>query len=184
MKSAVLVIDVQRGLFDPEPFEANQVVERINTVTQNSKISGCPVFFIQHETENEPLEYGSENWQLHQGLVVNDEDIKIRKTTPDSFLRTNLEEMLNSNKIKNLIICGYASEFCVDTTVRRAAALGFTVFLVSDAHTTHDKEHTSAAKIREHHNCTLPNISSFGPKISAVTSNSIDFGGSSQGCGD
>ena len=39
MKSAVLVIDVQRGLFDPvpRPFEANEVVERINTITQNAR---------------------------------------------------------------------------------------------------------------------------------------------------
>ena len=179
MKSAVLVIDVQRGLFDPvpRPFEANEVIERINTVTQNARSSGCPVFFIQHETKKDPLEYGSANWQLHQGLDVNDEDIKIRKTTPDSFLRTDLEENLNSKGIKNLIICGYASEFCVDTTVRRAAALGYTVTLVSDAHTTHDKDHASAAKIREHHNCTLPNISSFGPRIFSVSSSKINSGG-------
>ena len=96
---------------------------------------------------------------------------------PDSFLRTNLEDILNSKGINDLIICGYASEFCVDTTVRRAAALGFAVSLVSDAHTTHDKDHASAVKIREHHNCTLPNISSFGPKISAIPSNTINFGG-------
>ena len=175
MISAVLVIDVQQGLFDPEPFEAAKVVKRINTVTKNARESDCPVFFIQHETENSPLDFGSKGWQLHQGLVVHDEDIKMRKTTPDSFLRTDLEKSLNLKGVKNLIICGYASEFCVDTTVRRAAAIGFTVSLVSDAHTTHDKKHASAAKIREHHNCTLPNISSFGPVISAISSNNINF---------
>ncbi len=177
MKSAVLVIDVQRGLFDPELFESDKVVERINTVTKNARKSGCPVFIIQHETEKGSLYFGSESWQLHKRLVVSDEDLNIRKTTPDSFLRTNLEELLISKGINELIICGYATEFCVDTTVRRAAALGFTVLLVSDAHTTHDKEHASAVEIREHHNCTLPNISSFGPKISAISSSNIMFGG-------
>ncbi|MGB3211481.1 MAG: hypothetical protein WBB19_12310 [Desulforhopalus sp.] len=33
----------------------------------------------------------------------------------------------------------------------------------------------AAEKIREHHNATLPNITSFGPKIRAVNSNEIDF---------
>lgn len=177
MKSAVLVIDVQRGLFEPEPFDADQVIEHINIVTQKARLSACPVFFIQHETEQESLAYGSEKWQLHHGLTVDNEDSIIRKTTPDSFLRTNLEEILNVNQIKNVVICGYASEFCVDTTVRRAAALGFTVSLVSDAHTTHDKRHASAAKIRKHHNCTLPNVSSFGPKIVATPALSIQFNG-------
>ena len=175
MNSAVLVIDVQIGLFDPAPFEAEQVINRINTVTQKARISGCPVFFIQHETEKAPLQYKSKNWELHQGLTVLDEDIKIRKTTPDSFLKTNLEKVLKSKRIENLFICGYASEFCVDTTVRRAAALGYEVSLISDAHTTHDKDHATASEIREHHNRTLPNITSFGPKISAVLCKNIKF---------
>ena len=85
------------------------------------------------------LEYGSESWKLQKDLFIDDIDFKVRKTTPDSFLRTNLEEILTSVGAMNLIICGYASEFCVDTSVRRAAALGYNVQIISDAHTTHDK---------------------------------------------
>ena len=179
MKSAILVIDVQCGLFDvnPRPFEANEIIKRINNITSQARTSKIPVVFIQHEQANGSMEYGSESWKLQSGLVVNDIDFKVRKTTPDSFLRTTLEEILTSHEVKGLIICGYASEFCVDTTVRCAAALGYTVQLVSDAHTTHDKEHASAKQIREHHNATLPNISSFGPKITAVQSADINFKG-------
>ncbi|MEX3841939.1 hypothetical protein [Paraburkholderia sp. BR10882] len=36
------------------------------------------------------------------------------------------------------------------------------------ARTTHDKPHANGASIRAHHNATLSNIRSFGPKISAV----------------
>jgi nicotinamidase-related amidase len=57
----------------------------------------------------------------------------------------------------------------VDTTVRRSAALGFEVTLVADAHTTHDRPHATAAAIRAHENATLPDITSFGPRIRAVT---------------
>jgi nicotinamidase-related amidase len=61
----------------------------------------------------------------------------------------------------------------VDTTVRRAAGLGYSVELVSDAHTTHDKSHASAEQIRAHHNATLQNISSFGVKIAAVMADEL-----------
>ena len=37
----------------------------------------------------------------------------------------------------------------------------------------HDKEHSSGAKIREHHNATLPNISSFGVKIEVVETHNL-----------
>jgi len=63
----------------------------------------------------------------------------------------------------------------VDTTTRSAAAHGYAVTLAADAHTTHDKAHASAAQIRTHHNATLPDITSFGPRIRAVPADAIDF---------
>jgi nicotinamidase-related amidase len=174
MKSAVLVTDVQTKLFDtsPRPFEADGVVKRINHVTTLARTAGIPVFLIQHEVPGY-LDHESEGWQLQKDLVVKDSDIRVRKTTGDSFLRTNLEEKLKSLDITNLVICGYASEFCIDNTTRRATGLGYTVQLVSDAHTTHDKKHLSAMKIREHHNLTL----SIGPTITAVPSEDLRIEG-------
>lgn len=176
MKQALLVIDVQRGLFDtsPRPFEADLVVERINTLTARARKAGVPVFLIQHENASE-LRHGSTNWQLEQNLIVSTGDIGVRKTTPDSLLGTTLQELLTQRGVEQLVICGYACEFCVDTTVRRAAALGYPVILAADAHTTHDKTHATGAQIRVHHNATLVDIASFGPVIEARPAAEILF---------
>ncbi|SBS38888.1 Streptothricin hydrolase [Marinomonas spartinae] len=175
MKSAVLVIDVQSILFDPEPqpFESQMVLKKINEVTKLARAKSVPVIFIQHEQPNSLIEYESGGWALQSSLVTQACDHFVRKTTPDSFLNTNLQNVLNELDVDSLIVCGYASEFCVDTTIRRAAGLGYSVTLVSDAHTTHDKKHASGAQIREHHNATLPNISSFGVKIEAVEADTL-----------
>ncbi|ASG05482.1 MULTISPECIES: cysteine hydrolase family protein [Vibrio] len=175
MKSAVLVIDVQNILFDPtpQPFERNEVLTRINKVTDWARQKDISVIFIQHEQTGTPIEYGSEGWQLQSSLHVESSDHFIRKTTPDSFLRTNLESLLQELCIEHLYICGYATEFCVDTTTRRAAGLGYSVDLISDAHTTQSKSHLSGEQIRVHHNATLPSISSFGVKITAVSTQSL-----------
>jgi nicotinamidase-related amidase len=177
MNSALLVIDVQRGLFDkhPRPDESDVVVDRINALAARARDAGVPVVFIHHESQNDELEYGSQNWMLEQRLNSQPADTTLRKTTPDSFLRTDLSALLAAWNTTRLVICGYASEFCVDTTVRRAAALGFSVVIAADAHTTHDKSHASAAMIRAHHNATLSDIESFGPVISAVDSLHISF---------
>jgi nicotinamidase-related amidase len=174
MKSAVVVIDIQSGLFDgdPRPYEADEVVQRINSVTNQARAAGVPVIFIQSEHPGF-LEYGTNRWQLQSGLAVKEGDIKIRKTMANAFLKTNLEETLKSIGENNLIICGYSTEFCVDSTLRYASALGYNIQLVTDAHTTHDKEHLSAKQIREHHNITL----SKGPTVSAVLSSDISIGG-------
>jgi nicotinamidase-related amidase len=177
MNSALLIIDVQRGLFDdePRPFEADAVVDRINAVATRARTAGAPVVFIQHERPQGLLAYDSISWQRERRLQFVAGDVAIRKTTPDSFLRTELHDRLERWQTAHLVICGYATEFCVDTTTRRAAALGYPVTLVSDAHTTHDKEHASAEQIRRHHNATLANITSFGPPIVALPASEIDF---------
>lgn len=178
MSQALLVIDVQRGLFDlaPRPFEAEAVVKRINELAERARAAGVHVVYIQHERPGTPLAHGGEGWQLEPGLRPASGDAFVRKTTPDSFLRTDLQDLLDGWGTRTVIICGYATEFCVDTTTRRAAALGYDVVLAADAHTTHDKSHASAVRIREHHNATLPDISSFGPAIRAVPSARIAFG--------
>jgi len=110
---------------------------------------------------------------LERQLQVEPGDYRIRKSTPDSFLRTQLGELLSTLKVTRLIVCGYASEGCVDTTIRRAVALGYEVTIAGDAHTTDDKPYLSAEQIREHHNATLSDLTSFGPKISVVKSSDI-----------
>jgi nicotinamidase-related amidase len=177
MKSALLVIDVQRGLFDkhPRPDEADVVVDRINALAARARSAGVPVVFVHHESKSGELRHGSESWKLEPRLRFQPGDPTLRKTTPDSFLRTDLLALLASWKTTRLVVCGYASEFCVDTTSRRAAALCFPVVLAADAHTTHDKDHASAAQIRRHHNVTLAHIESLGPRIEAVVAAEIVF---------
>jgi nicotinamidase-related amidase len=174
MKTAVLVIDMQRGLCDdpPRPHESEEVIQRINALTERARAAGVPVAFIQHENAVD-LEFDSERWQLADALQVDARDTKIRKTTPDSFLRTPLDAWLVGQGVRRVVVCGYSSEFCVDTTVRCSAALGYEVVLAADAHTSHDKPHATGAFIRTHHNATLSDITSFGVRISAVDSAQI-----------
>ena len=102
-------------------------------------------------------------------------DFRVRKTMPDSFLGTDLESLLKLLRVERLVICGMHTEFCVDTTTRRALALGFPVTLVSDAHTSAGNAAISPQQVIAHHNATLTNITSFGPRVTATPSMQIQF---------
>lgn len=176
MNLALVVIDVQRGLFEPQPApaDAEAVVARINALAAKARAAAAPVIFVQHERDGD-LAPGTDGWALHPALAVAQGDHRIRKTTPDAFLRTGLDEVLSFCGVEGVVLCGYATEFCVDTTTRSAAAHGYHVVLASDAHTTHDKAHADAVQIRAHHNATLPAIRSFGVGIRAVPATEIAF---------
>jgi nicotinamidase-related amidase len=160
-RTAVLAIDVQRGLFcaEPPPFEAEAVVARINAVTANARAAGAPVIFIQHDGEpgGEDVAPFTEGWKLHPDLDVHPGDLVIHKTTCDAFYRTSLETELQSLGIKTLLLTGYATDFCVDTTLRRAASQDYHIIVVADAHTTSDNPVLKAEQVREHHNWAWAN---------------------------
>ncbi|HYG43733.1 MAG TPA: cysteine hydrolase family protein [Bordetella sp.] len=175
MSCALLIVDVQEALFSPQPrpADADTTVARINALAARARRDGVPVIHIQHDAPGGDLAHGSQGWQLFSGLERLPADHVLGKTTPDSFLRTGLDVLLKRLQVSRLAVCGYATEFCVDTTVRQAAARGYEVVLVADAHTTHDKPHADAAAIRAHHNMTLPAISSFGPRIAAMVADQV-----------
>jgi nicotinamidase-related amidase len=175
MTTAVLVIDVQQVLCTGADvaFDIIGVIERINAVGAKARAAGAPVIFVQHEEADGSFKFGSDGWQLGSGLVTRAGDMRVRKTTPDSFNRTELHALLRARGITHLVICGLQSDFCVDTTVRRALALGYEVVLVADAHSTVDNGVLSAAQIIAHHNITLSNITSFGPRARLTLASSL-----------
>jgi nicotinamidase-related amidase len=175
MPTALLIIDVQHALCHGEyaGFEADRVISRINLVSQRVRQSAGLVVIIQHESPSPPLAHGSEGWRLAASLVTTASDAFVRKTATDSFHNTQLHALLQERGITHLIICGLQSEFCVDTTTRRALALGYPVTLVADGHTTLDNRTLNAAQISAHHNETLSNITSFGPRVTAVPASEV-----------
>jgi nicotinamidase-related amidase len=177
MTTALLIIDVQQALCsgEYEAFECKRVIERINLVSQKAREAGAPVVVIQHESNDGPLDYGSDGWKVADGLDAQPTDIYVRKKATDSFHNTDLQALLQARSVTKLAICGLQSEFCVDTTTRRALALGYPVTLISDAHSTMDNSVLSAAQISAHHNETLANITSFGPRVKIVPASAVEI---------
>lgn len=170
---ALIIIDLQKALCnqEPLPFNIQQIISNINELLCHAIVRNYPVIFVQHEASCIPV--GEEGWKILDELSVPDKAIFISKTTANAFLQTKLNASLNDLKVNHLLVCGYASEFCIDTTIRAAAALGYDVTLISDAHTTHSKPHASAEAIILHENATLPELTSFNVKIDVAASREI-----------
>lgn len=177
MATALLTIDVQQALCSGvgEVFEAARVIECINFAAAKARAARVLVVLILHETDEGAFVYGSPGWQLADGLGVEPSDVRIPKRAPNSFHRTELKDLLDQHSIDRLVICGLQSEFCVDTTTRRALALGYPVVLVADGHSSADNCVLSSAQISAHHNETLSNITSFGSRVTLVPSRELQI---------
>jgi nicotinamidase-related amidase len=159
-KSALLVIDLQTGMFNGEqiaPIHAGDaLLEHTKRALAYARQARLPVFYVRHgEPAGRLLERGTANWQIHQAIAPLPGEPVIDKMRPDSFHETSLASDLEAAGITRLIVTGAQTEICVDTTCRRASSLGFEVVLVSDGHSTWDNATLTADQIIRHTNETL-----------------------------
>ncbi len=153
--TALLVIDVQEGMFVPEypVFDGEALLDKIQGLITEARSSGVPVVYIQHNEEpGEQLEPNSFAWQIQSRIAPAKGEIVVQKSTPDGFHETDLQEKLSSLGVKRLIVSGIQTDLCVEATSKRAGQLGYEVVVVEDAHTTYDQGGRTAREIIEEYN--------------------------------
>ena len=156
----LLIIYMQDASFyESDTFDSNGVISRINQLSEYLCANEGRVIFIQHDgTAEEGLSPNTSGWEILSALTRTDSDIIIRKTTNDAFYNTELHDVLAGINPEKLIISGWATDFCVDTTVRSSVSHNYNVVVASDCHTLSNRPHLQAEQIIEHHNWVWRNL--------------------------
>ena len=177
MKSALVIIDTQVGLVRlMSPEVQDRVLSNVAVLLSKARSSGVPVLFIQHDgPKGHPVEAESAAWAIHPSILAISGEPVIRKKASDSFFETRLAEELQSRKISHLIVVGGMTEYCIDTTCRRAVTLDYDVTLVADAHLTRDTPVLTAAQIVAHHNLILDGFAAGVRSIKVIPAAKISF---------
>ena len=158
MTTALLIIDLHRGKFESgeTPQGGEAVLSRVAALADRARAEGVPVLHVRHAGDpGDPLEKGTPGFEIHPKVAPKPGEPVITKTRCSAFFDTPLEEELKRRGIDRLVVAGMQTEYCVDTSCRAAADLGYKVVLVRDGHTTFDNGVLPAEKIVAHHNRTL-----------------------------
>ncbi|WBW95707.1 cysteine hydrolase family protein [Oceanirhabdus sp. W0125-5] len=158
-KKAILIIDVQKEMFmfeGYEPYNGIEMLKNIKSILEKGREMDIPIFFIQHTmTEGKLFREGTVGWEIHEDIAPLTNEKCLKKYNCDSFQDTGLHEILESIGVKELIIAGMQTEYCIDTAFRRSFSLGYDSILVSDGHSTFDNEVLDGETTVKHHNSIL-----------------------------
>ncbi|OAP43256.1 isochorismatase [Sinorhizobium glycinis] len=175
MTKALLIIDLQnailsgKGTADRQPHidaALNETVTRLSALKESARSAGVLVVLVQHDGgEEHRLAVGTPGWAFREEIAPAQGDAVVHKKSCDSFFGTDLAERLEERSVTHLVIGGCMSEFCVDTTVRRAVSLGYDVTLIADGHTTADSGALLFPAIVAHHNHTLDGFDAGRAKV-------------------
>jgi len=139
--TALLLIDVQKGVNDllhwggPAGRRNNPDAEAlIGELLRAWRRHDLPVIYTQHDSRQKvsPLKLSLPGGAFLEGLEPRQGELVVRKDVNSAFIGTNLELELRRRGIIRLVVVGFFTNFCVETTVRMAGNMGFDTYLVPD----------------------------------------------------
>jgi nicotinamidase-related amidase len=150
---ALLIVDMQVGLLSGDPkHDLDGVIERINALAARVRAQAGRVIFIQHcGIKGDEFERQTSGWQFLPELKQDPADIVVGKELNDPFAGTDLQDRLEEIAPDRVLITGWATDLCVDSTVRSVVSHHHHVVVVTDGHTLHDRPHLDAASVIRHH---------------------------------
>jgi nicotinamidase-related amidase len=139
-KAAVVVIDAQQEYFAPGGKmvlpDGPTAMARIAQALRWARARGVPVIHVVHESRRPGAGIfapGTPALDIHPDAKPAAGEPVVVKHLPGSFTGTSLEALLRERGTDRLIVTGFMTQMCVDTTARQAAHLGFKVTVVADA---------------------------------------------------
>jgi nicotinamidase-related amidase len=139
-KRALIIIDVQRGLFEKktEVYESAELIYNINSLLDIFRREEDNIIFIQH-CNNSSLKNGSMDWQIHPEIKVTEQDVRICKNKSDVFKENKLIDFLKKENIKDIVIVGLVTQGCIQAACLSGKEIGLNITLIGDAHSNFNK---------------------------------------------
>ena len=143
--TALLLIDVQRGVGDTAYYGGStgrvnnpQAKDNIRKILNAWRVKGGKVAFTRHDSieEGSPLKLSLDTGLQLEGMEIEVGDISVSKSVNSGFIGTSLELDLRRSGISRLVVAGFFTNVCVETTVRMAGNMGFDTYLIHDACST------------------------------------------------
>ncbi|MFT7647861.1 MAG: nicotinamidase-related amidase [Candidatus Poriferisodalaceae bacterium] len=140
--TALLLIDVQRGVDQLEHW-GGPTGRRNNPAAEDNlalllaawRDAARPVVFTTHDSREEasPLKVHLASGALKPGLESRNGEEVVTKSTNGAFFGTDLELRLRRRSVTRLVVVGFFTNMCVETTVRSAGNLGYDTYMCPDA---------------------------------------------------
>lgn len=127
-ESALVLIDCQntytRGVMELDGVSA--ALDEVATLLDRARTAGIPVIHVQHDGgAGSPYDLGDDIGAIVPLVAPRDGEPVVVKQYPDSFVQTDLDERLKAAGVSNLVLTGFMTHMCVNSTARGAFNLGY-----------------------------------------------------------
>jgi nicotinamidase-related amidase len=149
MTRALVVIDVQESFRQRPLWQAisdPDIAAVVARLVDHVRAAGDLVVWVLHSEPGSGTAFdpATGHVRLIPPLAPADGEPVLTKTSHNAFTTTNLQQLLTTRGIRELLIAGIRTEQCCETTARLASDLGYQVTFVTDATATNPIAHPDA----------------------------------------
>jgi nicotinamidase-related amidase len=102
-----------------------------------ARSAGIPIIHVTHDAgEGSPYDIRAEIGQIVNRVAPEGDEPVIVKHFPNSFVQTELDDQLKAVSARNLLLAGFMTHMCVNSTARGAFNLGYAPTVVASATAT------------------------------------------------
>jgi len=143
-RAGLILIDVQREYFaEGGPLripDGPVVLARLRQLVESAREAHLPIFHIRHEEAPGAPVFAADGPLVETMPDVAPQGLEpiVTKHSPGSFTGTELSDVLNQFGVRRLVIGGFMTHMCCDTTARQAVERGLDVIFLTDGTATRD----------------------------------------------
>ena len=136
--TAAVVSALQAGLDAPAILSSVQAaLDETAALLDRARTAGIPVIHIQHDSgPGSPYDIRADIGAIVDQVAPRGDEPVIVKQFPNSFVQTDLDERLKALGASNLVLAGFMTHMCVNSTARGAFSLGYAPTVVAAATAT------------------------------------------------
>ena len=107
------------------------------TLLDQARKAGSLIIHVRHDAGvGSPYDVSADIGQICSEVAPLKDEVVITKNYPNSFVGTELEKHLKEANIENVVIAGFMTHMCVNSTARGAFNLGFKPTIVAKSTAT------------------------------------------------
>jgi len=138
-RSTLILIDCQntytQGVMELDGVQA--ALDEAATLLERARIAGIPIIHIQHNDGPGSLyDIEGESGAIVDRVAPREGEPVVVKSYPNSFVQTDLDQRLKSIDATHLVLAGFMTHMCVNSTARGAFNLGYAPTVVAAATAT------------------------------------------------
>ncbi|GAA1834736.1 cysteine hydrolase family protein [Pseudonocardia ailaonensis] len=137
--STLVMVDCQntytRGLMELDGVQA--ALDQAEELLDRARSAGIPVVHIQHDAgAGSPYDVREEIGAIVDRVAPRDGEPTVVKNFPNSFTQTELDTILKRHGERPLLLAGFMTHMCINSTARGAFSLGYSPTVVGGATAT------------------------------------------------